>query len=135
MPATQAVTSSSSGTVSGSTASEWYRVHSTGVGTPANTPRPACSTREVLPCMSSGAWETVAPNTSASTWWPRHTPNIGTAWSRQARTASIEAPASAGVPGPGETSTPATSRTSTVTASLRWTTVSAPSCRRYPTIV
>src|SRR5665647_1493124 len=45
-----------------------------GVGSPARTPAPSCTTWLVLPCISSGAWVTVAPNASPSAWCPRHTP-------------------------------------------------------------
>ena len=36
------------------------------------------SPRDVLPCSSSGARTTGAPNTAPIAWWPRHTPNSGT---------------------------------------------------------
>ena len=51
-----AVTSSSSGIVPSTTASEWYRVAVNGSGRPASTPSPLWWTWLVLPCMSSGAW-------------------------------------------------------------------------------
>src|SRR5665647_2459567 len=58
---TRAVTTSSSGTVPSTTASEWYRVAVNGVGSPARTPAPSCTTWLVLPCISSGATVTHAP--------------------------------------------------------------------------
>ena len=57
----RAVTSSSSGTVSGTMASEWYRMVSSGSGSPANTPLPSWCTVLILPCMISPAPATDAP--------------------------------------------------------------------------
>ena len=67
---------------------------------------PSWETLDVLPWSSSGARHTVAPKTTPSAWWPRHTPSIGWERSAQASIMAIETPASSGVPGPGETSTP-----------------------------
>ncbi|KGM13019.1 hypothetical protein N869_16550 [Cellulomonas bogoriensis 69B4 = DSM 16987] len=86
--AVRAVTSSSSGTVSSTTAREWYRVAVKGVPSPASTPVPSWLTSLVLPCMSSAAWVTVAPKASASAWCPRHTPSIGVLDSAQSRITS-----------------------------------------------
>src|SRR5262249_25421922 len=56
-----AVISSASGIVSRMTASEWYRVATKGLPSPANSPRPACLIAEVLPCIWVLARATVAP--------------------------------------------------------------------------
>ena len=125
-----AVTINSAGTESATTASEWYRVAVNGEGSEANTPWPVCSTRLVLPCMSSGAWVTTPPNTSPSAWWPRHTPSIGTRSAAHSSMTSRLEPASLGVPGPGETRTPSNPVIELGTASLRTTVVCAPSCWR-----
>jgi hypothetical protein len=100
------VTISSSGSVPGTIASEWYRVAMKGLGSPAYNALPSWSTSEVIPCMSSGACETEAPYASAIAWCPRHTPSSGMPAAAAARTTAIDAPARAGVPGPGEISTP-----------------------------
>ncbi len=132
--AVRPVTSKVSGTVSGSTVSEWYRVAVNGLGRPAKTPAPSCSTSLVLPCRSSGARSTVAPHATPMAWWPRQTPSTGTDSSAHRRTTSTLRPAFSGVPGPGETSTPSKRTTSsTSTTSLRHTVHSAPSWARYCT--
>ena len=56
-----AVTSRTSGTVSGSTTNEWYRVATKGSGSPLNRLRPSWWTDEVLPCMRVGADTTRPP--------------------------------------------------------------------------
>ena len=63
-----------------------------------------------------------------------HTPRTGVPASAKRRIASTDTPASAGVHGPGDTITRAGSRassSSTVSASLRTTSISAPSSPRY----
>ncbi|CPU66464.1 Uncharacterised protein [Mycobacteroides abscessus] len=90
--------------------------------------------------MSSGACVTVAPYTSARAWWPRHTPSIGVRDAAHVRITCSLCPASFGVPGPGETRTPSNtvpsasrkrpSASGSGTASLRTTTVCAPSWSR-----
>ncbi len=57
----RAVTSSTSGTLAGSTTSEWYRVATKGSGSPAKTPAPSWWMAEVLPCMRVGAATTSPP--------------------------------------------------------------------------
>ena len=56
-----AVTSSTSGTVSRATTSEWYRVATNGSGRPRNTPRPSWVICEVFPCITCGALTTSPP--------------------------------------------------------------------------
>ena len=60
-PVLGAVTSSTSGTESAATTSEWYRVASSGDGSPAKTPPPSWWIAEVLPCMIAGARTTSPP--------------------------------------------------------------------------
>ena len=57
----RAVTSRSGGTLSGTMASEWYRMVWSGSGSPANTPRPSWCTVLILPCTISPAPATLAP--------------------------------------------------------------------------
>ena len=77
-----------------------------GLGHPANRPVPVWVIREVLPCMSTGECDTVAPKTSPIAWWPKHTPSTGSPASAQWAMTCGQTPASAGAPGPGEMSTP-----------------------------
>ncbi len=87
--------------------------------------------------MSSSALVTVAPNASAIAWCPRQMPSSGVPDASAAVTVGIETPASEGFPGPGDTSTASYSEmtpamSTSAWSSLRITTVSAPSCCRYP---
>ena len=61
----QAVISRQSGNDSRSAIRLWYLVAVSGLGRPANTPCPSCSTGEVLPCISSRARTTLPPYTWA----------------------------------------------------------------------
>ena len=102
-----------------------------GSGSPASTPTLLWCTSLVLPCSSSGARVTVAPNATPMAWWPRQTPSSGS--SRWAHSATIGTliPADSGVLGPGLVSTPSNpSSSSGAISSLRRTTVSAPSWAR-----
>src|SRR5213596_733775 len=86
-------------------------------------------TSHVFPCMSRSARTTRAPNASPIAWWPRHTPRTGT-FPASAFTSGTRIPASPGVHGPGESTAAvglSASTCSTVSASLRYTTGSAPS--------
>src|SRR5213596_426809 len=68
-------------------------------------------------------------NASPIAWWPRHTPRTGT-FPASALTSGTRIPASPGVHGPGESTAAvglSASACSTVSASLRYTTGSAPS--------
>jgi len=102
-----------------------------GLGEVREPPRPSWRTVEGFPWTTSGAWPTRAPWAAQSAWWPRQTPSVGYARSRNT---GMETPASAGVPGPGETTMPSGSSAriaSTSTASLRRTTTSP--CSGAPT--
>src|SRR5437868_4705895 len=88
------------------------------------------------PWTISGARDTVAPYTWAITWWPRQTPRRGTARRSASWTRSRQTSESAGCPGPGLSSRPSTDAASrTVTSERSLTTQSAPSSRRYWTML
>src|SRR5207247_1867082 len=59
-----AVTSSSLGSPSSDTTSEWYRDATNGPLMPLKTPRPSCSMVDVLPCIGAPARTTVPPKTA-----------------------------------------------------------------------
>ena len=76
---------------------------------------------DVLPCITSGARITSAPNAWPMHCIPRHTPKMGTS-PLSVASRSLLTPASSGVPGPGLISIPSgcSVRTSSaVTASCR----------------
>src|SRR5213083_2887915 len=127
--ALHAVITRSLGSDRGSTTREWYRMPVTGLGIPSNSSSSSWITSHVFPCMSRSARTTRAPNASPIAWWPRHTPRTGT-FPASAFTSGTRIPASPGVHGPGESTAAvglSASACSTVSASLRYTTGSAPS--------
>ena len=83
------------------------------------------------PCRAATAWHgrRCRRRPRRSAWWPRQTPSVGIV-GPSALISSIETPAVSGRPGPGETtsrSNPAARAASTVIASFRTVTTSAPS--------
>ena len=100
----RAVTSSSSGRLVGSPASDSGSPRS-GWGRPAKSPSSPCSISDVFPCTGPDLRPVdPPPKATPMHWWPRQTPK--TAWSeRRAGSRRIETPASSGVPGPGDMTT------------------------------
>ncbi len=95
-------------------------------------PVPSCETSASLPWIGSPRIVR-PPKASTIDWWPRQTPSVGTPASGNARAASIEIPASAGVHGPGEItrrSAPRSSSSATSALSFLTTSTSAPSSPR-----
>jgi hypothetical protein len=98
-------------------------------------PAPVWRMGEVLPCITRSARTTLPPYAAPMDWWPRQTPRIGVVGPSR-RITSTETPASLGVHGPGETTIRSGARaaiSSTVSSSLRRTSISAPSSPRYCT--
>ena len=62
-------------------------------GMPAKSAWPVCAMALSRPCIGSGARTTRAPCAAPSAWWPRHTPNTGTA--AQVRSSGRQTPGAA----------------------------------------
>src|SRR5579872_6704266 len=125
--------SSDSGRVARSTINEWYRITSNGDGSPAKSPVPSCTMRDILPCITRAARTTRPPYASPMAWWPRHTPSVGITGPQRETTGTV-IPASCGVHGPGDSTMAfgaSAPTSSTVIASFRLTTGSAPISPRY----
>ncbi len=95
--------------------------------------RPPPATMPALPCTSRWACVTVPPCISASSWWPRQTPRIGTRPCsrsiRSARDAGLGRPAGAGRDARGASAAVATA-SSAVSSSWRNTSTWAPCSAR-----
>lgn len=134
----RAVTLSTAGSDLGRIVNEWYRVAVKGSGSPCSTPTLVWNTLLVLPCNSSGARSTVAPNATPMAWCPRQTPSKGVCAAAHACTILTDAPARSGVPGPGLSRTPSNWPATAASSDSRWsslrhTSASMPSWPRYCT--
>ena len=129
----RAVTTSSRGSDKGAAIREWYRITSSGEGSPLNRSVPSCTTCDVFPCITRPARTTFPPYASTIAWWPRQTPRIGIV-PPSCLTSGTEMPASEGVQGPGEITIAAgaiVATSWTVIRSFRKTSTSTPNSPRY----